>query len=97
MGVYRKHFVVSLLAYVVQRDHNEYSGTQTSPDQIDALNTWGSEQVYLGSDPAAIADLNIQASPDPDASKHTVKLVRVPNGSDCTYVVENQCQLFDGK
>lgn len=84
-------------AYVVQRDHNQYTATQTSPDQIDGHNMWGSEQVYLGSDPSSIANLNIQATPDPDASKHVVMLVRVPAGSDCSYVVTNQCQLFNGK
>ena len=84
-------------AYVVQRDHNQYTATQTSPDQVEGHNVWASEQVYLGSDPESIANLNIPATPDPDASKHTGVLVRVPDGSDCSYVVTNQCQLFNGK
>jgi hypothetical protein len=84
-------------AYVVQRDHNAYNATQSAPDLLEGHNVWGSEQVYLGSMPSSIAELNIQATPDPDASKHTVMLVRVPTGSDCSYVVTNQCQLFNGK
>jgi hypothetical protein len=84
-------------AYVVQRDHNAYTGTQSSPDQIDGHNVWSSEQVYLGSMPQSIADLAINATPDPDPSKHTFQLIRIPDGSDCSYVVDHQCQLFDGK
>ena len=84
-------------AYVVQRDWNQYDAEQTSPDQIEGHTTWDSEQTYLGSDPPAIRILNVQASPDPDASKHKVLLVRVPAGSNCSYVVANQCQLFNGK
>ncbi len=86
--------LLSGMAYVIQRDHTQFDGTQTGADRISGLVTWGSEQIYLGSDPAAIADLAGTAFPDPDPSKHTVQLVRIPAGEDCAYVVEHRCSLF---
>jgi len=84
-------------AYVIQRDWNMYNASQVGIDLIEGHTMWDSEQVYLGSDPDSIAELNISADPDPDPSKHTVQLVRIPAGSDCAYVTANQCTLFAGK
>ncbi len=85
-------------AYVVQRDFNVYNGKQSSPDQMEGITTWGSDQTYIGSDPDAIAKLNISASPDgAHPERDTFMLVRVPAGSNCAFVVANQCQLFNGK
>lgn len=81
-------------AYVIQRDHTRFDGTQIDRGRVEGLIVWGSEQVYLGSDPASIAELASQAFPDPDASKHTFQMVRIPEGADCAYVVANACNLF---
>ena len=83
-------------AFVVQREFNQYDAQLVGPDRIEGRSMWNSEQVYIGSDPPEIAELGIQASPDPDPSKHNVLLVRVPDGSDCAYLIANQCSLFDG-
>jgi hypothetical protein len=83
-------------AYVVQREFNQYDAQLVGPDRIEGRSMWGSEQVYIDSEPDYIKELGIQASPDPDPSKHNVLLVRVPDGSDCAYLIANQCSLFDG-
>jgi hypothetical protein len=84
-------------AYVIQRDWNAYTGAQTAPDLIEGLAAWESDQIYLGSDPPEIAEINAIATPDPDPTTHTFMLVRIPDGSDCSYVLANQCTLFNGK
>lgn len=81
-------------AYVIQRDHTRFDGTQIDRGRVEGLIVWGSEQVYLGSDPENIAELASQAFPDPDASKHTFQLVRIPDDADCAYVNANACNLF---
>jgi hypothetical protein len=84
-------------AFVVQREFNQYTTTSVGADRLEGRSVWSSEQVYIGSDPPEIAELNAQAAPDPDPTKHNVFLVRIPDGSDCAYLVANQCSLFDGK
>jgi hypothetical protein len=81
-------------AYVIQRDWSQLDGTQVHADRVTGLVVWDTEQIYLGSDPTAIADLNATPSPDTDPSKHTFVSVRIPPGSDCAYVVAHQCDLF---
>ncbi len=84
-------------AYVIQRDWNMHTCTQLDADHIQGLAAWDSEQIYLGSDPASIAELDAMADPDPDPTKHPISFVRIPQGSNCAYVLANQCQLFGGK
>jgi hypothetical protein len=86
--------ILSGQAYVIQRDFTSFSGDQLDRGRVEGLIVWGSEQVYLGSDPSTIADLASQAFPDPDANEHTFQLVRVPDGSDCAYITANACNLF---
>jgi len=81
-------------AYVIQRDHTQFDGAQVDANRIEGLITWGGEQIYLGSDPEAIANLASEAFPDPDPTKHTFQLIRIPDGAGCEYVVENRCNLF---
>ena len=45
-------------------------------------------------DPKAIVDLKPSARPDADASQHTFQMVKVPDGSDCAYVLAHECELF---
>jgi hypothetical protein len=81
-------------AYVIQRDHTRSDGKQVNANRIEGLITWGGEQVYLGSDPEAIADLASEAFPDPDPNEHTFQLVRIPPDAGCDYIAENRCDLF---
>lgn len=80
--------------FEVQRDFNEYNGTQTSADRIEGLSTWGSELSYIGSEPDFLLTLVGDALPDSDPNKHTFEIVRLPAGSDCSYLLENRCSLF---
>ncbi len=86
--------VLSGKAYVVQRDHNQYTGTQVDADRVEGRVVWGSEQNYMGSDPPEIAKLGSQAFPDPDPSKHTFVMIHLDDGADCAFVVANSCSLF---
>lgn len=86
--------LLSGTAYVIQRDHTQSDGKQIDANRIEGLITWGAEQVYLGSDPPAIATLAPETFPDPDPTKHTFQLVRIPDGEGCEYVTENRCNLF---
>jgi hypothetical protein len=82
-------------AYVIQRDWNILAGPQVDVDVIEGGVEFGTEQIYLGSDPAIIAEFGYTVSPDPDPSVHYFQQVRIPDGSDCAWLVENQCTLFD--
>ena len=86
--------ILSGQLFEVQRDFTELTGTQTSADRIEGLARWGSELSYLGSDPEFLLDLVGDALPDPDPNKHTFEIVRLPAGSDCSYIVANRCDLF---
>jgi hypothetical protein len=81
-------------AYVIQRDHTRFDGQQVDRGRVEGLIVWGSEQIYLGSDPSTIADLASQAFPDPDPNTHTFQLVQVPDDADCAYINTTACNLF---
>lgn len=80
--------------FEIQRDTSAFAGTQVKADRIEGLATWSAEQIFLGSDPDYLIDLVKPAQPDPDPSKHTFQMSRVPAGSDCAYVIANRCDLF---
>ncbi len=86
--------ILSGKAYVVQRDHNQYTGSQIDANRIEGRVVWGSEQNYLGSDPPQIATLASQAFPDPDPGKHTFIMVHLDDNADCAFVTTNSCSLF---
>lgn len=86
--------VISGQMFVIQRDTSQFSGAMVSAERVRGGVTWTAEQVYLGAEPPALLDLLREAVPDTDTSKHTFEMVRVPSGSDCTFLVENKCNLF---
>lgn len=85
---------VSGQLFVVQRDFSASSGSQVSGDRVEGLVEWGSETVYLGADPEFLLTVVGQAMPAADPGLHTFQQVRIPAGSDCTFVLENRCSLF---
>ena len=86
--------VLSGKAYVVQRDHSQYTGAQIDANRVEGREVWGSEENYLGSDPPQIATLASHAFPDPDPSKHTFVMVHLDDNADCAFVTTNACSLF---
>ena len=86
--------ILSGQLFEVQRDFTELTGTQTSADRIEGLARWGSELSYLGADPEFLLDVVGEALPDSDPNKHTFEIVRLPPGSDCSYILENRCSLY---
>jgi hypothetical protein len=85
------------LLYVAQRDWNAYTGVQADSNNIRATADWGAEQFAYGANPEEFLSLDLSVTRDPDMNKHPVIMVRIPDGSDCAYVLANQCQLFGGK
>jgi hypothetical protein len=83
--------------YVAQRDWNAYFGTLVDADHIQGYADWGSEQLAYGGDPEEFVQFGINAVRAPGDEKHPIYLVRIPEGSDCAYVLANQCTLFGGK
>jgi hypothetical protein len=83
--------------YVVQRDWNAYSGRQIDANNIVATADWAGEQKAYGAKPESLLEIDLSVTRAPDDAKHPVIMVRIPDGSDCAYVLANQCQLFGGK
>lgn len=80
--------------YVVQRGFTKVDGGPQSADELKGPVTFESEQVILASDPPTIKDLASQATTDNTPCASYFRMVRVPAGSDCTYVNDNFATLF---
>jgi hypothetical protein len=68
--------------YVVQRDRSKLSGTVVSPDEVDGLVEWSSEQSVLGaSNPFLLGGTT--ARPDPIAEHSYFRAHRVDDATSC--------------
>lgn len=80
--------------YVVQRASTELVGGAVSEDILEGEVLFTSEQVILGSDPANLKDLAASGVEDTTQCASTFRAVRIPDGSDCAYVLANAATLF---
>lgn len=80
--------------YVVQRASTELVGGAASEDALEGEVLFTSEQVILGSDPTNLKDLASSGTADTTKCASSFRAVRIPDGSDCAYVLANVATLF---
>ncbi|MCC6551600.1 MAG: hypothetical protein IT372_01090 [Polyangiaceae bacterium] len=82
--------------YAVERKKTELDGVAASPDRIEGLLTFSSEQSVLASDPASIKSTTdaTQSYPDPEPCNSYFRMVRIPDTADCATVKQDFATLF---
>jgi hypothetical protein len=82
--------------YVVERKTTAADGVAVSPDRIEGLLAFTSEQSVVDADPASLKDTTAasESLPDPEPCNSYFRMVRVPDGTDCASVNADFDTLF---
>jgi hypothetical protein len=80
--------------YSVQRGFTELDGGPLDADAFEGTITFASDQVVVASDPASLKDQEQSSSVDTAPCSSYFRMARVPDGSDCAYVMSQVETLF---
>ena len=82
--------------YVIERKSTELEGVAVSPERLEGLLTFSSEQSVVASDPASIKNSTdaTQTLPDQDACNSHFRMVRIAADADCASVIAQIETLF---
>lgn len=78
--------------YVAQRDRSRRQGRFVSPDRVEGVSTWKSEQVVLGATSKMLTSAP-DARPHPDPARSPFSLERLPGPSSCAALLQRVASL----
>ncbi|MFN4218291.1 MAG: hypothetical protein ACK4HB_03310 [Candidatus Bipolaricaulia bacterium] len=79
--------------YIIQRDWNSLRSTTLTPQIIDGLIEWGSEQVVLGASNPLLAGQS-ENTPDPKRENSYFRTTRIDPTMSCAQIVKERDKLF---
>lgn len=85
--------IVSGDIYVVQRQKSAYRGTIEADGKLVGLVTDASQQSVVGASVATLKQ-NVPTTPDPDASKSAMRLVKLTEAYECPRLLRERDRLF---